>query len=233
MQLISPECVLSVWLSAALCICLGCGDDPTPTAPGNAVSLDESASSLDVDAELTADQLLAFAEEKLDAEKYEEAIKLFKRLVERSPTATNYASLGDCYWKQRELKQADVHYRQALAIDPKHCGANHALGRDAVLLKKYQDAVPYLDTANEVCVGTPVYAQNLRFRVEAMLQLDRIAEAESGMQKLRTEFPANPNTHEAGILLARKKGDNALAAEYQGKLDAITNGGPQTRKAEP
>lgn len=231
MQPVSIERVLSVCLFAVLCSCLGCGEE-TVTTPVSSGSTGEKALSLDADAELSADQLLALAYEKLDAEKYDEAIDLFRQLVQRSPTATTYAMLGDCYWKQLELEQADVHYRQALALDPKHCGANHALGRDAVLLKSYKDAIPYLDTANEICVGTPIYAQNLRFRVAALTQLDRLAEAHSDMRKLLVEYPENPNTFEAGILLASKEGDDTLAAEYQSKLDAITSSGPQSPTAE-
>lgn len=53
--------------------------------------------------------------------------------------------------------------------------------------------------------------------------LDRIADAESDVQKLLTEFPNDPSAYEAGILIANKKGDDALAAEYQGKLNAIVN----------
>lgn len=174
-------------------------------------------------ASVTADQLLKLAEEKLDAEEYEEAIKLFTRLAELSPTATHYALIGDCYWKQMKLNEADVHYRKALELDPKHCGANHALGRDAVLEKRYEDAISYLDIANDVCEGTILHAQNLLFRVEALLQLDRVTEAESDMQKLTSAYPDDPNTFYAGVLVAKKKGDEALAEQYQAKLNAISN----------
>lgn len=222
----------SVCLFAVLCSCLGCGEQ-TGTTPSNSGSPVETSSSLDADAELSADQLFALAYEKLDAEKYEDAIDLFERLVERNPTATTYAMLGDCFWKQQKLEQADVHYRQALALDPQHCGANHALGRNAVLLERHQDAIPFLDTANKFCEGTPVYAQNLRFRVAALTQLDRLEEAHSDMRKLLSEYPEDPSTFEAGILLASKEGDDILAAEYQRKLDAITGDGPQSPKTEP
>jgi len=237
MKPISLDRVFSVCLLAALCSCPGCGEQtgttPGISTPGISGSPGETSSSLDVDAELSADQLLALAYEKLDAEKYEDAINLFQRLVEQAPTATTYAMLGDCYWKQHELEQADVHYRQALALDPKHCGANHALGRDAVLLKRFQDAIPFLDTANKICEGTSVYAQNLRFRVAALAQLDRLEEAHSDMRKLLSEYPEDPNTFEAGILLASREGDDTLAAEYQQKLDTITGDGPPSPKAEP
>jgi tetratricopeptide (TPR) repeat protein len=177
----------------------------------------------DKDGSVSAGQLLKLGVEKLEAEEYEEAIKLFAQLAEQSPTATNYALIGDCYWKQMKLDEADVHYRRALELDPKHCGANHALGRDAVLQKRYQDSMAYLDSANEVCTGTILHAQNLRFRVEALLELDRVAEAESDMQKLTSAYPDDPNTFYAGMLVAKSKGDEVLAEQYKAKLDAISN----------
>jgi len=180
-------------------------------------------SATDASAEVSAQQLLQLAQDKLDAKQYEEAIELFTKLAKRRPTATKHALIGDCYWKQQKLEQADVHYHQALALDPKHCGANHALGRDAVLLKKYQDSLQYLNTASEICAGTVLQAQNLRFRVEALLQLDRIDEAQTDLQKLATEFPESINTYEAGLLVATKKGDLSLAADYEEKLKAMLN----------
>ncbi len=175
-------------------------------------------------ANISNGQLMDLALEKLRSKEYEAAIRLFTQLAERAPTATHYALLGDCYRKQRQLERADVHYRQALAVDPQHCGANHALGRDAVLLKRYRDAIPYLDAANDACVGTVLHAQNLRFRVEAFLGLDRVADADSDMKRLSDEYPENRNTYEAGILIARRIGDQSLLNDYQAKLKAIDGG---------
>lgn len=205
MPLISPKQLFYVSAFAILSACVGCGGSST----------------------VSSDKLLTLGLEKLDAKLYDEAIELFTELAERSPTATNHALIGDCFWVQRKLEEADVHYRKALELDPKHCGANHALGRDAVLLNRYQDAIPYLNAANELCAGTILHAQNLRFRVEASLGLDKIAEAEVDMVTLMSEYPENANTYEAGVLVAAKKGDEALAAEYQAKLNALANGESQ------
>ena len=95
-----------------------------------------------------------------------------------------------------------------------------------MLLKRYQDAIPYLDTASEVCAGTVLHAKNLRFRVEAFLELDRITEAESDLEKLVAKYPEDANTYEAGLLVARKKGDESLAADYEAKLKSKSTGEP-------
>lgn len=203
---------------------LGCGThQDTPTTSGSADSgiapIERIDSQSNTD-DISSDDLLKMAIDKLDAKQYDEAIRLFTTLADRVPTATNFAFIGDCYWKQRELEQADIHYRRALEVDPRHCGANHALGRNAVLQGQYQDALAYLDTAREVCDGTVLHSQNLRFRVEALLELDRLIEAESDLERLVTKYPDDANTHEAGMLVATKKGDDSLAAEYKRIMDA-------------
>jgi tetratricopeptide (TPR) repeat protein len=224
MQRKFPTILLRIYFLTFVCACLGCGTDPTDSTQSDNRPSDENVSVKEERSSFSADELLAMADQKLDAAEYEEAIELYTQLAERSPTATKYALIGDCYWKQMKLDEADVYYRKAIKLDPRHCGANHALGRDAVLQKRYQDAIPYLDIANEVCAGTVLHAQNLRFRAEAFLELDRLTEADSDLQKLTTDYPDDPNTFYAGILVAKKKGDDSLAEQYQAKLNTISNG---------
>lgn len=175
----------------------------------------------------SATQLLLLAEEKLDAKKFDEAIELYTQLAQRFPTATHHALIGDCYWMQRKLEQANIHYREAIAVDPHHCGANHALGRNAVLQKNYQDGIVYLDVASNCCAGTALHAQNLRYRVEALLALDRDSEAQSDLDFLLQEYPQNADTYQAGILVAKKSGNDALVEQYRLKLRSITSSDSQ------
>ena len=227
MKLRSLSRVYAVCAVSLLCTCFGCRENSTNNLSSGDLVPVETVPSPSSDSDVSADQLLKMAEDKLEAKQYEKAIELFTELAERSPTATKRALIGDCYWKQGKLEQADIHYRQALELDPKHCGANFALGRDAVLQKRYQDATPYLDTATQVCTGTVVHAKALRLRVEAFLELDRMTEAESDLRELVTEYSENASTYEAGLLVARKKGDESLAAEYEAKLNANSNGEPR------
>ncbi len=226
MQLRSTSRTYFVYALSLLCTCIGCGESSKSDAPARNVAPTENAPSASSDADVGSGQLVKMGVEKLDAKQYDEAIELFSKAAENNPSASIHAIIGDCYWQQQKLDQADNHYRRALELDPKHCGANHALGRDAVLLKRYQDAIPYLDTASEVCAGTVLHAKNLRFRVEAFLELDRITEAESDLEKLVAKYPEDANTYEAGLLVARKKGDESLAADYEAKLKSKSTGEP-------
>ena len=219
MQLPSASHACAVCALFLLATCIGCGD-PKSDAPNSNVSNANSAPPVGSDTDVSSAQLVKLGVEKFDAKEYDDAIEFFTKAVEQNPRATNHAFIGDCYWKMGKLEQADVHYRRALEVDPKHCGANHALGRDAVLLKQYQEAIQYLDTANDVCAGTAVHAQNLRFRVEALLELDRLSEAEADLQELLERYPDDADTYEAGLLVATKKGDESLVAEYEEKLRA-------------
>jgi Tfp pilus assembly protein PilF len=225
MQLRSSSWTFAVWALIPLVTCIGCGDSKS-VAPDRNVSDADSAPLVGQDAEVSSAQLVKLGVEKFDAKEYDEAIEFFTKAVEQNPRATNHAFIGDCYWKKGDLDKADFHYLRALEVDRNHCGANHALGRNAVLQKRFEDAIPYLDKANEVCAGTIVHAQNLRLRVEALLELDRLDDAESDLKELVAKYPDDGNTHEAGLMVATRKGDTSLAAEYENKLKANSNGGP-------
>ena len=220
MQRCSVSQAYAVSVLSLLCMCVGCGESSKSDATAsNAAPVSDAEP-------VSSEELVKLGVEKLDAKQYEKAIELFSKAADENPSASIHAVIGDCYWQQQKLDQADIHYRRALELDPKHCGANFALGRDAVLLKRYQDAMQYLDTASEVCAGTVLHAKNLRFRVEALLELDRIPEAESDLEMLIAKYSEDAYTYEAGLLVARKKSDESLAADYEAKLKSKSTGEP-------
>ena len=192
--------ILSGTLILAMGSMIGCGT-------GNRVAPANSANAL-----------VTTGLQKLKDKQYDEALECFRSAAEKSPNATTWALAGDCLWLQRKLEQADAYYLRALEVDPNHCGANHALGRDAVLLKKYDKAMPYIEKANALCEGNPLHAQNLRLCVEALLGLDKVDQAESYSEKLRSAYPRDRNTIEAGLMLAVKKGDESAAEGYRRQL---------------
>lgn len=165
-----------------------------------------------------ANALVTKGLQKLKDKQFDDALECFRSAAEKSPSATTWALAGDCLWLQRKLEDADAYYRRALEVDPNHCGANHALGRDAVLLKRYDKAIRYLEKANALCEGSLLHAQNLRFCVEALLGLDKVELAESYFKKLRSAYPCDRNTAEAGLMLAVKKGDESAAEDYRRQL---------------
>jgi tetratricopeptide (TPR) repeat protein len=165
----------------------------------------------------------------LERKQYGEAIALFESSLRQRPDATVFALLGDCYWSQwkhgnhdpRLLERANVEYRKGLALDGNHCGLNHATGRDLVLLKRPAEALPYLDAAKTRCARQSLEAQNLWFRIQALVALRRVDEAQIEFAGMSERFALHPMTDLAGQLLADTTQDVALRAKYRGKAEAV------------
>ncbi len=165
----------------------------------------------------------------LERKEYSEAIALFESSLRRRPDATVFALLGDCYWSQwkhgnhdpRLLERANVEYRKGLALDANHCGLNHATGRDLVLLNRPAEALPFLDAAKSRCAQQSLEAQNLSFRIQALVALRRLDEARTEFAGLSERFARHRMTELAGRLLAETTQDAALLAKYPGKTDAV------------
>lgn len=176
----------------------------------------------------SADQLVQQAIAAFDKTHYNEAIALFESALSLRPDATVFALLGDCYWSQwkhgnhdpRLLERANVEYRKGLALDAGHCGLHHAMGRDLVLLHRPAEALPYLDAAKVRCLNQSLEAQNLWFRIQALVALGRPGEAKTEFAGLQQRFADNPMTDRAGRLLAATTQDAALLAKYPEKTDA-------------
>lgn len=170
------------------------------------------------------DQQVEQALAALDGKHYREAIALFESALKLRPDATVFALLGDCYWSQwkqgnhdpRLLERANVEYLKGLALDASHCGLNHATGRDLVLLHRHAEALPYLDAAKVRCLRQTLEAQNLWFRIQALVALQRLDEAKSDFADLQARFAASPMTERAGRLLAATTQDAALPEKYRG-----------------
>ncbi len=200
---------------------LGCG------RPGSTPSGHRSASAAPDDD--SADRLVAQAIAALEGRQYAAAISLFESALQRRPDATVFALLGDCYWSQwkhgnhdpRLLERANVEYRKGLALDANHCGLNHATGRDLVLLNRPAEALPFLDTAKSRCAQQLLEAQNLSFRIQALVALRRLDEARTEFAGLSERFARHRMTELAGRVLAEATQDAALLARYPAKTDAV------------
>lgn len=168
------------------------------------------------------DQLVNQAVAALQQKHYNEAIALFESALSQRPDATVFALLGDCYWSQwkygnhdpRLLERANVEYLKGLALDANHCGLNHATGRDLVLLNRHAEALPYLDTAKVCCLRQPLEAQNLWFRIQALVALRRVDEAQADFAGMEARFASHRMTALAGRLLADTTQNAALRAKY-------------------
>ena len=170
------------------------------------------------------DQLVNRAGTALEEKHYAEAIALFESALKLRPDATVFALLGDCYWSQwkhgnhdpRLLERANAEYLKGLPLDPAHCGLNHAIGRDLVLLNRPAEALAYLEAAKLRCLNRPLEAQNFWFRIQALVALQRLDEAKTDFADLQARFAASPMTERAGRLLAATTQDAALLAKYGG-----------------
>jgi tetratricopeptide (TPR) repeat protein len=174
------------------------------------------------------DRLVDQAGTALEKRHYAEAIALFESALSLRPDATVFALLGDCYWSQwkhgnhdpRLLERANAEYLKGLALDANHCGLNHATGRDLVLLNRHAEALPYLDTAKVCCLRQPLEAQNLWFRIQALVALRRADEAQIDFAEMEVRFASHRMTALAGRLLADTTQNAALRARYPEITDA-------------
>ncbi|MEY4488276.1 MAG: hypothetical protein RIQ79_784 [Verrucomicrobiota bacterium] len=162
----------------------------------------------------------------LDAKAFDEAISLLTKAYELNPSAEGQAQIGDCYYPQWELNKSDtrllekanVHYLKALELDPKHVGANHAVGTNLMRLKRPAEAVRYFSDADRYSAGSILTAQNLQWRMDAYIALGKTTEAEADFARLLKDHGDDLSTYLAGKKLGTHKGDQAMVAHYQDLL---------------
>lgn len=216
----SPTALTVAVLALVAVLQLGCG------RPGSTPAGHRSSSASDDDD--AANRLVAQGIAALEGRQYAAAIPLFESALRHRPDATVFALLGDCYWSQwkhghhdpKLLEQASVHYRKGLVLDGRHCGLNHALGRDLVLLHRPAEALPFLNSARACCVNRPLEAQNLWFRIQALVAIDRVDMAKDELAVMTSRFAGNQMTERAGRLLAEQTQDPDLLARWGGNPGA-------------
>jgi tetratricopeptide (TPR) repeat protein len=94
----------------------------------------------------------ATAEKAVKAGKYKRAVKLFNKEVKRD--ATNADAWNYLGFSNRKLQNYDaslVAYKKALAINPKHLGANEYLGELYLQTDKVAKAKTQLAALGQIC----------------------------------------------------------------------------------
>lgn len=94
------------------------------------------------------------AEYLVKGEKYDEAIPLLQKVVADNPRdadAWNY--LGFCSRKIGKKEDALGYYQKALAVDPKHKGANEYLGELYLMMNDLAKAEAQLAVLKGLCPG--------------------------------------------------------------------------------
>ena len=73
---------------------------------------------------------------------YEEALKLFKEVLETNPVATDaYVGMGDIYLVQKDWTQAEPAFARAAKLDTRKFDAQFGHGVSLQMLKRFVDAV--------------------------------------------------------------------------------------------
>ena len=86
--------------------------------------------------------------------------------------------------KAGQVQEADRYYTAILKAQPKHPDANHNMGVLAVGLGKVQEALPFFKTALDV---SPKIAQNWLSYIDALIKLDRIADAKAVFEQAKSK----------------------------------------------
>ena len=73
---------------------------------------------------------------------YEEALKLFKEVLETNPVATDaHVGMGDIYLAQKDWTQAEPAFARAAKLEPRNFDAQFGHGVSLQMLKRFVDAV--------------------------------------------------------------------------------------------
>jgi tetratricopeptide (TPR) repeat protein len=96
----------------------------------------------------------SFAQGKalVEAKRYQEAMPLLQQAVAKDPrNADAYNLMGYATRKSGNANGSLQYYNQALAIDPKHLGANEYIGEAYLQLDRPQEAQQHLARLDSLC----------------------------------------------------------------------------------
>jgi Flp pilus assembly protein TadD len=99
-----------------------------------------------------ADPSFAQAKALIEAKRYKEAMPLLQQAVAKDPrNADAYNLMGYATRKSGDANGSLQYYNQALAIDPKHLGANEYIGEAYLQLDRPQEAQQHLARLDTLC----------------------------------------------------------------------------------
>ena len=143
------------WLAAAALVLWPC--------VGGAVQSDDGD-----DQALLADADYAAGLVALKAGDFAAALLRFKGALRRFPDAANlHNELGFAHRKLGRYEPAFVHYRRALAIDPRHRAAHEYIGEAYLAVDDLAGAERHLKALGEICLLPCDEQQDLRRAIDA------------------------------------------------------------------
>jgi Flp pilus assembly protein TadD len=138
-RMVWPRQAIKVALSAAFTLALAspCFADPQESNP--------EASALDPD--------YAAGRKAIDAKNWAGAIKSLSSAALRSPDNADIQNyLGYAYRKTGKLDLAFKHYKQAIALNPRHRGAHEYIGEAYLIKGDLRSAEKHLAALREICL---------------------------------------------------------------------------------
>lgn len=185
----------------------GCSGTQTSGSTG-----DGPAGSSTIEPLTEGDLELEQAKRLIEQQKYAEAIPLLEKAIARDPkNAEAIGTLGLAYDVTGKLPEAEKHYKQALAIDPKLVGALQNLGALYVNMDppKPTEAVELLRKAHEINAGDVPIIRNLALAYSLLEDFDKSARAYDAALKLSDDGAIH---YEYGtMLLVAKKVPEGVA----------------------
>ena len=98
------------------------------------------------------DPSFAQAKALIEAKRYKEAMPLLQQAVAKDPkNADAYNLMGYATRKSGDANGSLQYYNQALAIDPKHLGANEYIGEAYLMLDRPAEANQHLARLDTLC----------------------------------------------------------------------------------
>jgi Tfp pilus assembly protein PilF len=111
---------------------------------------------------------------------YDQAIELYKRSIAIQPTAEAHTFLGWTYHFRGQLEQAIEECKRAIQIDPDFGNPYNDIGAYLIELRRYEEAVPWLERALE--------ARRYEPRHFPYYNLGRVYQAQEMLGKARENF---------------------------------------------
>jgi len=142
----------------------------------------------------------------------EEALSHAEEAVRLDPlSAIVNASLGDVLEGAGRFAEAETYYRRAVAIDPAMPGGYARIGTlDAYALNRLADAVPFLNSADNLDPGDPENAFN---RAAVLIDLGEVSEAMRLMEDVVRHWPDTSSIQSVAASILATAGDWSAAVQ--------------------
>lgn len=146
------------------------------------------------------------------------AERLYRELLQASPSAVNHCNLGNCLYYQDRFAEAADSYRRALALVPTNCVAMRNLGDALQALGDREGARSWyekaLATAEDARALGMRSRQTLETRAVCLAQLGRREDAARAADEVMRANPYHPASFYTAALVAAVAGDRASALAW-------------------